>query len=354
MGMQGSWDRIRRVLSGQRPDRAPLFDLLPNDAVLAHFNHGLPIATGDDRAGARALAAALDGSRTSRLSPAEERTEHFPDGREQRFLRWTTWNERRKYASSDAYREVKTRHLREWEELAGRSCHTDRDDGYQRQREVLSWFGGELYYLLSPPHQSLMGIWEEVGLEPFSYYLYDCEEVILAQLEWNTEYACRWIEGLPEDDPFEMAFVGDDIAFKGGPMVRVDWLERHYFPRLARVCAALHAKGKKVMFHSDGNLNPIMDGLVAAGIDLLNPIEICAGMDLADLHRRYPELIFAGGIDVSHLLPFGTPQQVREAVVKAIADAEGQILVGSSTEVFNLVPLANFLAMREAAMECRY
>lgn len=352
--MQDSWDRVRRVVSGERPDRAPLFDLLPNDAVLAHFNGGKPVTIGDDQAGARALATAVDGARSSRLSPAAERIECREDGRQQRFLRWTTWSERRRYASSEEYREAKRRQLKEGEELVSRVGETARDGEYRRQREVLSWFGGELYHLLSPPHQSLMGIWEEVGLEPFSYYLYDCEEVIVAQLEWNTAYACRWIEGLPEDDPFEMAFIGDDIAFKGGPMARVAWLERHYFPRLARVCAALHARGKTVMFHSDGNLNAIMDGLVGAGIDVLNPIEVCAGMDLADLHRRYPKLVFAGGIDVSHLLPFGTRQQVREAVVKAIEDTEGRILVGSSTEVFDLVPLGNLLAMREAAMGYRY
>ena len=352
--MEGSWERTRRVLAGEKPDRAPLFDLLMNDAVLAHFNGGEPVAIGDDRTGARAVAAALDGSRTARLSPAEEGVERLADGRERRSLRWTTWNEKRRYESSEHYRAAKTQQLAEGEQYAHQPHGTAQDEGYRQQLETLSWFGGDLYYLLGPPHQSLMGIWTEVGLELFSYYFYDCEDVIVAQLEWNTAYACRWIEGLPADCPFEAAFLGDDIAFKGGPMVRLDWLARHYFPRLARVCAALHAKGIKAMFHSDGDLNPIMDGLVEAGIDLLNPIEICAGMDLADLHRRYPHLIFAGGIDVSHLLPFGTTQQVRDTVVKAIEDAEGRILVGSSTEVFDIVPLANFLAMREAAMGYRY
>jgi hypothetical protein len=97
-----------------------------------------------------------------------------------------------------------------------------------------------------------------------------------------------------------------------------------------------------------------MDDLVAAGIDGLNPIEVQAGMDLADLHTRYPALIFFGGIDVSHLLPFGKPQEVQDAVVKAIEDTEGQILIGSSTEVINQVPLENFLAMREAAMNYNF
>jgi len=348
--MEGSRERVQRVMALRKPDRAPLFDLLPNDAVLRHFNGGKAVEIGNDRSGARAITAALDGSRHSRLSPSEERIERLRDGRQDRIERWTSWRERVRYASSQEYQEVKERLLPEREARAASPVDTASDEWYVQERETRSWFGEDFYYLMCPPHTQLMGIWEEVGLEPFSYYLYDCEDVILRQLECNTEYACRWIEGLPEDDPFEAAFIGEDIAFKNGPMIRVKWLEKHYFPRLARVIGALQAKGKKAVFHSDGNLDAIMDGLVAAGIDALNPIEVTAGMDLADLHRRYPKLAFAGGIDVTHLLPFGSPDQVKDAVVRAIEDTEGQILVGSSTEVFNIVPLENFLAMRDAAM----
>jgi len=352
--MRGSRERVREVMSGRKPDRAPLFDLLPNDAVLAHFSGGEPVGIGDHRAGARAVAAAIDGSRSSQLSPSEERLEYTEDGRKNEVLRWTAWHERRRYGSSDDYRRAKRQQVAEMRAGASGPVETAKEPWYLQEREKKSWFGDDFYYLLAAPHVSLMGVWEEVGLEAFSYYFFDCEEVIVEQLECNTEYACRWIAGLPEDDSFEAVFIGDDIAFKGGPMIRASWLEQHYFPRLARMIAALHARGLKAVFHSDGNLNAIMDGLVGAGIDALNPIEVTAGMDLADLHRRYPKLVFAGGIDVTNLLPFGTPGQVRDAVVKAIEDTDGRILVGSSTEVHNLVPLANFLAMREAAMEYRY
>ncbi len=348
--MQGSLERVRRVMAGEKPDRAPLFDLLPNDAVLRHFNGGALVAVGDDETGCRAIAEAIDGSRQAQYSPAEARREHLPGGGETRVERWTAWEATKSYSSSEEYREVKEREIAERRRSVSEPIRTGENEYYLGLREVRSWFGDDFYFLLGCPSPALMGIWWEVGLEEFSYYLYDCEEVIVEQLELNTEHACRWIEGLPADDPFEAVFIGEDIAFKTGPMMRVEWLEREYFPRLAKVIEALHARGKKVMFHSDGNLNAIMDGLVGAGSDALNPVEVMAGMDLADLHRRYPRLVFAGGIDVSHLLPFGTPQQVRDAVVKAIEDTEGQILVGSSTEVLDAVPLGNFLAMREAAM----
>lgn len=348
--MEGSLERVRRVVALEKPDRAPLFDLIRNDAVFQHFNGGKPVEIDDDLTGARAATKAVDGSRGARWSPAREMTERLDDGRERRTLRWTTWTERVKYASSEEYAEVKRRELAGWEQEVSRPSADDNSD----RIELKSRFGDDFYLLMSGPSPGLMGIWSEVGLEPFSYYFYDCEDVIVEQMERNTAFGCRWVAGLTDDDPFDCAFIGEDIAFKNGPMFRVDWLERHYFPRLARVIAALHAKGKKAMFHSDGNLNAIMDGLIGAGIDLLNPIEILAGMDLADLHRRYPNLVFAGGIDVSQLLPFGTPQQVRDAVVKAIDDTEGRILVGSSTEVHNAVPLENFLAMREAAIGYRF
>jgi len=44
----------------------------------------------------------------------------------------------------------------------------------------------------------------EYGLEAFSYFLCDCEDVIIEQLEHNTEWGCRWAEGLPADDKIQM------------------------------------------------------------------------------------------------------------------------------------------------------
>ena len=148
--------------------------------------------------------------------------------------------------------------------------------------------------------------------------------------------------------------VGDDVAFKTATMLSPKWFREHYFHRMARLTAAYHARGIKVMFHSDGNLNLILDGLVEAGVDGLNPIEVLAGMDVGDIHRRYPRLFMCGGIDVSQLLPLGTPEQVSEAVHRAVDAAEGRIMIGSSTELNNEVPLANYLALREAVLSHPY
>jgi uroporphyrinogen decarboxylase len=105
-----------------------------------------------------------------------------------------------------------------------------------------------------------------------------------------------------------------------------------------------------VIFHSDGNLNAVVDDLVAAGIDGLNPIETASDMNLAKLHKRHPKLVLIGGISVTDLLALGTPDMVRDAVVKAIEDTEGRLMVGSDSEIANSVPIANFHALRDTVL----
>jgi uroporphyrinogen decarboxylase len=213
---------------------------------------------------------------------------------------------------------------------------------------------GECFWMSGGGSPGFMGIMGEVGLEAFSYYTVDCPDIIVAQMEYYTQSTVEWVSHLPDDHGIEAVMIGDDIAFNSGPFLSPKWFDEHYMPRLARVIDAHHVKGMKVMFHTDGNAMPILSGLVDAGIDGLNPIEVLAGMDIAEIHRRHPHLFMCGGIDVSNLLPFGTPQQVADATKKAIDDAEGRIMIGSSTELNNEVPLENFLAMRQAVLDYAY
>ena len=199
-----------------------------------------------------------------------------------------------------------------------------------------------------------MRLFTEVGFEDFSYYLADYPDIIDELLECNTLDALAWIGGLPDGHGIEVVFCGDDIAFTNGPFLSPRWFDEHYYDRLFRITSAYHSKGIKVLFHSDGNLNLILGGLVDAGIDGLNPIEVLAGMDVADIHHRYPKLFMVGGIDVSQLLPLGKPSEIIDTVRRTIDAAEGTIMIGSSTELNDEVPLENFLAMRRAVLEMPY
>jgi uroporphyrinogen decarboxylase len=116
--------------------------------------------------------------------------------------------------------------------------------------------------------------------------------------------------------------------------------------------SAWHDRDVVCLFHSDGNLWSVLDDLVAAGIDGLNPLEVLAGMTVKEVRQRYPGLFLTGGIDVSQLLPLGTPDEVRAVCRQTIADAGRRgYFLGSSTELHWDIKLENAIAMFETAWE---
>lgn len=348
--MRGSLERVRAVLRGEMPDRAPLYDLLRNDAVINHFAGQTLTVENAREVVYRAYEPAIDATRPLVRLPEHEREETLEDGRVRRYYRWTIWNEDRVYADSEAYAAAKRREIDAFDPAWTPARQEAMDRAMARIADDRARLG-EVFYFPGAPGVGLQGIYGEVGLEAFSYYLADVPEIIDLLLDVHVESTVSWIEHLPADHGIEGVFCGDDIAYNAGPLLSPRWFAEHYYHRMARVTAAYHARGIKVLFHSDGNLNPILDGLVEAGIDGLNPIEVLAGMDVGDIHRRYPHLFMAGAIDVSQLLPYGTPAQVRDAVRRALDAAEGRLMVGSSTELNDEVPLANYLALREAVLE---
>jgi hypothetical protein len=350
--MKDSLGRVRAVLRGEKPDRAPLYELLRNDAVLSHFG-GAPLTFENAREVVyRAYAPSVDATRPTVRLPEREREGVGPDGRAFRQFRWTAWHAHAEYADSDAYAAAKRKVLDAfdpaWTPAKAEGMRKFLDEAADHRRRL-----GEVFFFPGTGSVGLMSAYGEVGLEMFSYLLADCPGVVDEVLEQQTLRTLAWVEHLPEGHGIEAVFCGDDIAFKSGPLMAPAWFKKHYFGRLARVCAAYHRQGIQVLFHSDGNLWPILDGLVEAGIDGLNPLEVLAGMDPCEVHRRYPKLFLAGAIDVSQLLPFGKPQEVKDAVRRAIDGTGGRLMVGSSTELHDGVPLANYLALREAALEHR-
>lgn len=351
--MQGSIERVTAVIRGEMPDRAPLFDLLRNDAVINHFTDRTLTLENAEEVVPAAYPPTIDATRSMRL-PGREETITREDGREQRNTRWTSWTAHKQYRDTDHYVEEKRKMLDAADPTAWDTSRQDRlETNLAASREAAA-NRGDFFFFPGTGSPGLTSIYAEIGLEEFSYLLADAPEIIVEQMELNTLRSETRLKHFPDNHGQIACFMADDIAFKSGPLFSPVWMREHYMPRLARICNALHAKGIKLLFHSDGDLNPILDDLVAAGIDGLNPIEVLASMDVAEIHRRYPHLFMAGGIDVSQLLPLGTPDQVKDAVKRALDAAEGRIMIGSTTELHNDVPLENFLAMRDAVLENPY
>lgn len=151
--------------------------------------------------------------------------------------------------------------------------------------------------------------------------------------------------------------LGDDIGMQQTTMMSPELWREWLKPRLAKVVAA--AKTLKpdvlVFYHSCGYVLPFVGELADIGIDILNPVQPEC-MDFAEVHRAAGgRLSFWGTIGTQRVLPFGTPDEVREAVTAnlRVCGAAGGIVIGPTHMVEPEVPWENLVAMKEAAESFR-
>jgi uroporphyrinogen decarboxylase len=167
------------------------------------------------------------------------------------------------------------------------------------------------------------------------------------------DYKLRLLERAAEAGADVLA-TGDDYAYNHGPIMSPAHFERFVLPYLRQAVQVAKSKGLPFMKHTDGNLWPILDMIVDAGIDILDPIEPAAGMDIGQVKQRFGHRIaLAGNVDCSHLLTRGTPQEVEEAVKETLAKGGvgGGLILASSNSIHPAVRPENYAAMVQAARE---
>ena len=121
-----------------------------------------------------------------------------------------------------------------------------------------------------------------------------------------------------------------------------------FYPGFQRVVSGFKELGLYVIKHTDGNLWPIIDLLVDAGIDCLDPIDPLAGMDLGEVKAKYGQRIaLKGNVDCAELMTFGTPEQVVEATKTALRQGMpgGGYILSSSNSIHSAVKPENYVAM---------
>jgi len=153
-------------------------------------------------------------------------------------------------------------------------------------------------------------------------------------------------------DLIDFIYVAEDLGTQTSLLMSPVSFRRSVKPWLAKMAGLAHQHGKWVFHHDDGAIRPLIPDLIEIGIDLLNPIQWrCKGMDRAALARDFgPSLVFHGGIDNQHTLPFGTPAEVAAQVrenLDLFRTCKGYI-VGPCHNLQVNTPTENVVAMYEA------
>lgn len=150
---------------------------------------------------------------------------------------------------------------------------------------------------------------------------------------------------------------GTDFGTQTSRFCSVKTFRELWLPFYREVCSWVHRNTQwKCFKHSCGSVEKFFDSFIEAGFDIINPVQCsAAGMDPAALKRRYGDrLVFwGGGVDTQKTLPFGTPAQVREEVLRRceIFAPGGGFVFNSVHNIQSGTPVANIAAMIAAVHE---
>jgi hypothetical protein len=150
-----------------------------------------------------------------------------------------------------------------------------------------------------------------------------------------------------------------DFGAQEGPLVGPKTYRNLFAPFHRKVNDWIHENTSwKTFMHCCGSISRLLDDIVDAGFDCLNPVQTsCTGMDPAELKARFGDRItfWGGGIDTQRVLPFGTPDEVRAMVRDRINifGESGGFVYAPIHNVQASVPTENLLAMYEAVAKYR-
>ncbi len=150
-------------------------------------------------------------------------------------------------------------------------------------------------------------------------------------------------------------YVAEDLGTQQSLLMSPNVFRKRIKPWLKKMIDLAHSRGALAFHHDDGAIRPVLPDLIEIGIDVLNPIQWrCKGMERGALAADFGRsVVFHGGVDNQHTLPFGTPEEVREQVRENIQFFRGGkgYVVAPCHNIQANTPTANVEAMYRAVHE---
>jgi uroporphyrinogen decarboxylase len=202
--------------------------------------------------------------------------------------------------------------------------HPDPDKFYKTIYRVFAdlqkRYGQRIYLMGS----LFSGLWESatqpMGLTAFSVTLRRNPDFVRRMVKYYETIYLATIHATA--DAGMPAFVySDDMGHKTGPQTSPRVLDEFFGPSLRRITGEAHKRGIKIIIHSCGNVNLLLDLFADWGFDGVHSLEPTAGIDLAVVKKQVgKKMCIFGNMDISHVLSEGTREEV-EAAVKSMLQA---------------------------------
>jgi uroporphyrinogen decarboxylase len=157
-----------------------------------------------------------------------------------------------------------------------------------------------------------------------------------------------------------LKLAGDDFGSQNGLLISQNTFRKMIKPFLNKRWNSAKNKFKQLnptgytMFHTCGNVFPIIKDFIDCGLDILDPIQKVPGMEIEKLKSEFGEkLTFHGAVDTQFLLPYASEEEIQKEVKKIVSvlGHNGGLIVAPVHNVQKDVPIKNIFAMINTVKE---
>jgi len=215
---------------------------------------------------------------------------------------------------------------------------------YKRWREEGAWISAGFWFGFDVTHSWTVGTERmlvamlqepEWVMDMFHHFL--DVDIALFEMIWEKGYH------------FDEVTWPDDMGYKRAQFFSLKIYRELLKPAHKRAADWAHRKGLKVRLHSCGDIRPMIPDLIDIGIDMLNPIEVKAGMEPTALKAQYGDRLgFHGGLNAVLFNDMDAMQQEMQRVIP-IMKKNGGYVISSDHSVPDSVSLEDFKAFVELA-----
>ena len=298
MAEMTSFERMRRMYAHQEADRVPVTDSPWSSTIERWEREGLPKgADYNDFFGLDILPGIWADNSPRFAEKVLKETEEY-------IVRYTSWGATRRdwkhRGSVPEYMDFTVTTPEAWAK-AKKRMRPDRDrvdwarlkTDYPKWRQAGRWVKAGFWFGFDITHAHMVGterLLMAMCTDPeWVVDMWNQEldlDIALFQMVWDAGYQ------------FDEIYWPDDMGYKLHQFFSMDMYRELLKPVHQRACDWARAKGVKVHLHSCGDIRPFVPELIEIGVDMLNPLEVKAGVDPAELKRQYgKQLAFHGGLN---------------------------------------------------------
>lgn len=184
-------------------------------------------------------------------------------------------------------------------------------------------------------------------LSDFVFRMADEPERLKVQAQRQVDEAIARAEQFARHRGIDGLALNSDYCTNHGPFIGPGQFAEFILPYLAQLVTAYRQMGFYVIKHTDGNVMPILDQLVECRPNAIHSLDPQAGVDLAEVKRRYGDRVCLIGNVNCGLLDRGTDEEVVASARYALQHGMpgGGYIFSSSNVIYTGLRLSQYELM---------